>query len=66
MDELNQDKNFSEGDEGRELGLRLVGAQGNALDAFELPDGLLDLGATSVESAGERAWRARRRWPCTV
>jgi hypothetical protein len=53
VDESHQDETYGEYDKGGEVGLRLLAADGDALGALELSDGLLDPVATAVESAGE-------------
>jgi hypothetical protein len=50
---LDQDEADGEGEEGGEVGLCLLAAQGDALEALELADGLLDPGAAAVERVGE-------------
>ena len=53
VDELDQDETDGEGDEGGEVDLRLLAAQGDAIEPLELTYGLLDPGATAVEGARE-------------
>lgn len=55
MDGFDQAEASGEGDEGEEVRLRLLAAQGDALEALELADGLLDAGAAPVERLGEEA-----------
>ena len=53
VDGFGQDEACDERDEGSEVSLRLLAAQGDALEALELADGLLDTGTPPVERSGE-------------
>ena len=53
MDGFDQDKGAGERDEGGEVLRGLLAAQGDAFEALDLADGLLDAGARLVEGAGK-------------
>jgi hypothetical protein len=53
VDGFDQDESGGEGDEGGKVSLCLFASEGDALEALELTDGLLDARPASVESRGE-------------
>jgi hypothetical protein len=53
VDGFDQDEAGGEGDEGQEVGFRLLASQGDASETLELADRLLDAGACLIERLGE-------------
>ena len=56
MDGFDQDKGGRESDEGTEVGGGLFAAQGDALEASELADGVFGAGAGPVKRPCEPLW----------
>jgi hypothetical protein len=53
VDGFNQDKGADEGDEGGEVLCGLLAAQGDAFEALDFADALLDASAALVEDFGK-------------
>lgn len=60
VDGFDQDEGRRECDEGSEVSFGFLAAQCDALEAFELSDGLLDPGSASIERLGEDLWDCLR------